>query len=90
MIYVEMETESTWHEWKNMLGRAVNLGKAVGLSDDAIHDTAYRIGEFFANHFDPANREQRLLKELWEQGNADEKKALAGLLTRMVDSGQTR
>lgn len=87
---MEMETEGAWHDWKHMLGRAVNLGKAVGLSDDTIHDTAYRFGEFFANHFDPGNREQRLLKELWEQGDEDEKKSLAGLLTRMVGSGQTR
>jgi hypothetical protein len=83
-----METESNWHEWKHMLGKAVNMGKAVGLSDDTIHDSAYRFGEFFANHFDPGNREQRLLKELWEQGDENEKKALAGLLTKMVYSGQ--
>ncbi|WP_104373075.1 DUF3243 domain-containing protein [Desulfocucumis palustris] len=85
-----METESSWHQWKHTLGRAVNLGKAVGLSDDTINNAAYRFGEFFANHFDPGNREQRLLKELWEQGDDHEKRTLAGMLSRMVDSGETR
>lgn len=87
---MHMETESSWHQWKDTLGRAVNLGKAVGLSDDTINNTAYRFGEFFANHYDPGNREQRLLKELWEQGNEHEKRTLAGMLSRMVGSGETR
>ena len=83
---MKMETESNWHDWKRMLGRAVNAGQAAGMSDNAINNTAYHIGEFFANHFDPGNREQRLLKELWEQGNEAEKKTLAGMIARMTDN----
>lgn len=83
---MEMETETTWHQWKNILRRAVNTGQAVGLSDNTINDVAYRVGDFVANHFDPGNREQRLLKELWEQGNEDEKRTLAKLMARMSDT----
>lgn len=86
---MKMETESSWHEWKRMLGKAVDAGQVVGMSEKTINDTAYRFGEFFANHFDPGNREQRLLKEIWEQGNEDEKRTLAGMLARMVDKGET-
>lgn len=83
---MEMETETTWHQWKNILRRAVNTGQAVGLSDNTINDVAYQVGDFVANHFDPANREQRLLKELWEQGNEEEKRSLAKLMARMSDT----
>ncbi len=86
---MHIETDTTWHEWKNMLGRFVHSGKAVGMSQERMEDMAYGIGEFFANHVDPGNREQRLLKELWEQGNQSEKEALASLITRMVKSGKT-
>jgi len=86
---MRMETETSWHEWKNMLGKFVHGGKAVGIPDQKIEDAAYRVGEFFANHFDPGNREQRLLRELWEQGNEDEKRAISTLITRMVGKGQT-
>ena len=82
---MQMETETSWHEWKNMLGRFVHGGQAVGVTNQNIENMAYRLGEFFANHFDPGNREQRLLKELWEQGNEDEKRVLSSLITRMVE-----
>lgn len=83
------ETETTWHQWKNMLGRFVHGGQALGIAEKNINDMAYRLGEFFANHFDPGNREQRLLKEIWEQGNEEEKKVLSNLITRMVGKGET-
>lgn len=81
---MRMETDTSWHEWKSMLGRFVHGGQAVGMSRDNIEDSAYRVGEFFANHFDPGNREQRLLKELWEQGGEDEKRVLSSLIVRMA------
>ncbi|MFZ5632388.1 MAG: DUF3243 domain-containing protein [Bacillota bacterium] len=86
---MHLETETSWHEWKNMLGKFVHGSHLLGLSQDKINDLSYRVGEFFANHFDPGNREQRLLKELWEQGNEDEKRVLSSLISRMVGKGET-
>lgn len=83
------EIETTWHQWKNLLGRFVHGGQALGISEKNLNDTAYKLGDFFANHFDPGNREQRLLKELWEQGDEDEKRVLSRLITRMVGKGET-
>ena len=84
-----MEVETTWHQWKNLLGNFVHGGKALGISEPNMDSMAYRLGEFFADHFDPGNREQRLLKELWEQGDEEEKKVLSRLITKMVGSGET-
>jgi hypothetical protein len=84
-----METETSWHQWKNALGNFVRGGKLLGFSEQSIDNIAYRVGEFFANHFDPGNREQRLLKELWEQGNEDEKRVVSSLIVRMVDKDKT-
>lgn len=86
---MQMETETSWHDWKHVLGKFVHGGKAVGMSDQNMENIAYRVGEFFANHFDPGNREQRLLKELWEQGSEDEKRSLSSLMVRMVSTEQT-
>lgn len=87
---MRMETETSWHDWKHMLGRFVHGGRFVGMSENTINDISYRVGEFFANHFDPGNREQRLLKEMWEQGNEDEKRVLSSLISRMVSKDETR
>lgn len=79
-----MEIGEGWHQWKKTLGSAVNVGETVGMSEETINDISYRIGEFLTNNFDPANGEQRLLKELWEEGNDNEKHTLAKLVARMA------
>ncbi len=85
-----METGSEWHDWKRLLGKAVHAAKAVGVSDKYVEELAYRIGGVLADHFDPGNREQRLIKELWEQGTESEKRALASMFARMLANDTNR
>lgn len=80
-----MEIDTSWHDWKKNLGRAVNTAEFLGMSDESINKTAYRLGDFFAANFDPGNREQRLLKELWDVGSEEEQKSLAKMIAKMVD-----
>lgn len=79
-----MEIETGWHTWKGIIGRAFDTGRAVGISDRNLDKLAYHVGGILADHFDPANREQRLLKELWEQGDESERRALATLFARLA------
>ncbi|MEW6696407.1 MAG: DUF3243 domain-containing protein [Bacillota bacterium] len=85
-----MELGHNWHKWKEILGDAVGLGERVGMDEETINNTAYRLGSFFADSFDPANDEQRLLKELWEEGNEEEKKTLASLMARVSHKASNR
>lgn len=80
-----MELSVSWHQWKKMLHKAVNAAEFVGVSDKHITDLACRIGEFLAVNVDPGNREQRLLNELWDEAEEEEKKVLTKLIVRMVD-----
>jgi len=80
-----MEISTSWHDWKKTLGQAVNAAEFTGMSDETINKAAYHLGDFFAANFDPGNREQRLLKELWEVGAEEEKKALAKMIAKLVD-----
>lgn len=86
---MHIETDTSWHEWKRVLGKFVDAGQIVGVSEKGIDNMAYTVGQFLANHVDPGNREQRLIKELWEQGNEDEKRVLASLIARMADTSKT-
>lgn len=80
-----MEIDTSWHDWKKTLGRAVNTAEFLGMSDENINKTAYRLGDFLAANFDPGNREQRLLKELWDVGSEQEQRSLAKMIAKMVD-----
>lgn len=85
---VRVPTMESFDKWKEFLSKQVNLAEGAGASKDTIIDTAARIGNFLADKVDPENREQRLLKELWDKGNEQERHALAGMLTRMVSDGK--
>lgn len=78
----------SFEQWKQFLSQQVNQAKSAGASEQNITNAAAGIGQFLANKVDPRNREQRLLKELWDAGSQDEKQALAALVTKMVSDGK--
>ena len=80
-----VETRDNWHKWKEVLGKTVDLGETVGLSDKTINNLAERVGTFLANNADPANDEERLLSELWDAANEDDRKVLAKLVVKIAD-----
>jgi len=71
--------------WKRLFGKAVDAAESVGVSESRIEDLTYRFGHFFVNNVDPADREQRLLKDLWEEGNEEEKRSLAAMFSRLSE-----
>jgi len=82
-----VEIGASWDEWKDVLGRAVNTARTMGMSDERIENLAYQVGEYLATHARPASPEQRVLRELWGAGNEEEKKTLARLVAKVVDGG---
>jgi len=80
-----METLKSWSKWKDTLGKAVDLGETVGMSDIAITNVAEKIGTFLANNVDPKTDEERLLKELWDVGDSNDREVLAKLIVRITD-----
>lgn len=81
-----MEIETSRHDWKKALGRVVNSAEFAGMPDKTINEIANRLGNFFAGSYDPGNREQRLLKELWELADEDEKRSLAKVIVKLTEN----
>lgn len=75
-----------WDSWKQTLRKAVNLGEAVGFSEDTIEKVAVEVGNFLTAKVDPENREQRLLQELWKVGDDSDRKVLSELIVKMVQT----
>lgn len=80
-----MKTFKDWGDWKETLGKAVDLGESVGLSDKTITNTAEKIGTYLSNNIDPRNDEERLLKELWDAANEEDRNTLAKLVVKITD-----
>jgi hypothetical protein len=81
-----METNKNWHSWKKTLGKAVDTGETAGLSDKTINNIAEKAGTFLSNNVNPANDEERLLKELWDAADDSDRKVLAKLVVKISDN----
>jgi hypothetical protein len=81
-----MANMNDWGEWKKTLGKAIDLGEMVGMSDERITDVAEKIGTFLSNNVDPRNDEERLLKEMWKAADSRDRDVLAKLIVRITDN----
>jgi hypothetical protein len=80
-----MDLMENWHDWKKTLGKAVDLGETVGMSDKTISNIAEKVGTYLANHVTPHNDEERLLKEMWDAGTEEDRKVLAKIIAKIAD-----
>ena len=76
---------STYDKWKQFLGERVFNARNSGMSDGTIQNLAVEIGEFLAQKVDPKNDEERVLKELWEVCDEQEKQVMARIMMKLVD-----
>lgn len=80
-----MEIMENWHDWKKTLGIAVGLGEAVGMSEKTITNLSEKVGTYLSNHVHPHNDEEKLLKEMWDAADEEERKVLAKIVVKIVD-----
>jgi len=81
-----LEMIEDFDKWKSTLHKLVHVSEIVGMKEDTVTDLAKKMGDYLANHVDPENREQRLLKQLWEVGTQEERHILAHLMFKMVET----
>lgn len=82
---LDLDVIDHYENWKKTLGAAVKTGKTLGMEDHTIANVATSVGDFLSNNVDPASRENRVLKELWDQGTDGEKHIMANLIVKLVD-----
>ncbi|EPZ47483.1 MULTISPECIES: DUF3243 domain-containing protein [Alicyclobacillus] len=80
-----MSVLDSFDNWREFLGEHVDKAQKMGFSDDQITNVASKMGEFLADRVDPKNPEQRLLKEMWDAGDEQERHTIAGLMVKMSD-----
>lgn len=85
---MEIPVMESFEQWKDFLSRQVYAAQEAGTPQELIVNLAARIGDFLSKRVDPKNREQRLLKELWDKGTEEERRALASMITKLVSDGQ--
>ena len=85
---LDIKMINDWDKWKKTLYNMIFMGETVGLSNDSITKLGSKVGEFLSSNVDPENREQRLLKELFEASDKEEQKILTKIIIKMVEKDQ--
>ncbi len=80
-----MEIFKDWQKWKKTLSGAVNVSEKSGMKDNTIVNLGEKVGDFLENNVEPANPQQKVLRDLWQSGDEKEQKALASMIVKMVD-----
>lgn len=73
--------------WKQFLNERVDQAEKAGMKDETINKLAFQIGEFLSDKVDPENNEERVLKELWDVADEQEKRTIAKLMVKLVTPG---
>jgi Protein of unknown function (DUF3243) len=71
-----------FNEFKNYLGKRVELGKRLGMDEEQLAVGAQKVANYLADNAQPQNREEALLLELWNAGNEEERHMLAHMLVK--------
>ncbi|MEF3304898.1 DUF3243 domain-containing protein [Paenibacillus sp. GYB003] len=74
----------SFERWKEFLSERVEQAHKAGMSDETISKIAAQVGEFLADKIDPENKEERVLKELWDVADEQEKRAIARCMVKLV------
>ncbi|HUC90905.1 MAG TPA: DUF3243 domain-containing protein [Paenibacillus sp.] len=72
--------------WKHFLGERVQAAKNTGMGEETINKLAFEIGQFLDEKVDPKNDEERVLKELWDVGDEQERKTIARLMVKLAET----
>ncbi|MFD2327638.1 DUF3243 domain-containing protein [Cohnella sp. GCM10020058] len=78
------EILSNFESFKSYLNKRIALGESLGLSEEQLAQVAEKVADYLAEHEDPRNAEENLLKELWKVGEQDERHKLAHMLVRLA------
>jgi len=76
---------TSFDNWKQFLGDRVAHARNIGMTDEAIANLAFEIGSFLDQKVDPQNDEQRVLKEIWDVGNEQERHTIARLMVKLSE-----
>ncbi|NBD27134.1 DUF3243 domain-containing protein [Paenibacillus glycinis] len=68
------------------LAKRVEMAQDLGFGDEQLAAIALKVAGYLAEHEEPRNREEYLLRELWKVGTEDERHKLAQLLVKLARS----
>lgn len=80
-----MPFTDSFDQFKEDLGAKLNMAHKMGASRGTLLNAAKDFTQWLADKVDPKNPEQRLLKEMWEVADENERNAMINVLVKFMD-----
>ncbi|ULG72719.1 DUF3243 domain-containing protein [Macrococcus brunensis] len=74
----------SFNQFTSYLGSKVEKAEKLGFSEETVAKAAEKVADHLAKNEEPKNREEKVLNELWNNAEGEEKSAIARALVRMV------
>lgn len=81
-----MSILDNFDSWKGFLANRLEQVKAKGMSHDTITNVAHQVGDYLATNVEAKNKEEAVLKELWNAASKEEQQAIASSMVKLVQN----
>lgn len=81
-----MSVLDNFDTWKGFLSNRLQQAQSEGMSQQAINNVAYEVGDYLSKSVDAKNNEEAVLRELWNAASKEEREALASTMVKLVQN----
>jgi hypothetical protein len=81
-----MSVLDNWKQWEDFLADRLHHAQNEGMSEGAISNLAYQIGDYLANQVEPKNEQEKILSDLWSVADQKEQEAIANMMLKLVQN----
>ena len=85
-----MSVLENWKQWEDFLPDRLHHAQNEGMSEGAVSNLAFQIGDYLANQVEPKNEQERILSDLWSVADKDEQQAIANMMIKLIQNNGGR
>lgn len=85
-----MSVLDNWKQWEDFLADRLHQAQNEGMSEGAINNLAFQIGDYLSNQVEPKNEQERILADLWSVADKEEQQAIANIMVKLIQNNGSR
>lgn len=85
-----MSVLDNWKQWEDFLADRLHQAQNEGMSEGAINNLAFQIGDYLSSQVEPKNEQERILADLWSVADKEEQQAIANIMVKLIQNNGAR
>jgi cytochrome c553 len=85
-----MSVLDNWKQWEDFLADRLHHAQNEGMSEGAVTNLAFQIGDYLSKQVEPKNEQERILADLWSVADKQEQEAIANMMVKLVQNNGSR